>query len=471
MNRNHRQVPWWFVGLDLLIIAACFVGGYWMRYQLRWFRDIAYDAPLSAYTMFMVLYLVLLPIFFVIDGVYQNWKGSLLEQIYGVVNATMKVTVLMLAINFLFPPPLYSRVMLVEVGVLTVIGVGLLRAGERFISARLRARGVGVSQVIIVGAGEVGRTVMRVIVAQPELGYRVVGFMDDNPDKGSTDIGPFKALGPLSNLPQAIEEEKADEVVITLPWMYHRKIMRIVRECERRRVRASIVPDIFQMSLTRVDVEDLGGVPLIGVHDVTISRSALMMKRVFDILGAAVGLLLAAPFMALVALAIRLDSPGPILFTQDRVGLGGRTFRIFKFRSMHIGADADREALEDLNEADGPLFKIRDDPRLTRVGRFLRRTSMDELPQLFNVLRGDMSLIGPRPPLPCEVEQYQEWHRRRLEAPPGITGLSQVSGRSHLTFDETVLLDVYYIENWSPWLDLKIMIRTIPKVIGGEGAY
>jgi exopolysaccharide biosynthesis polyprenyl glycosylphosphotransferase len=471
MNRNHRQVPWWFVGLDLLIIAACFVGGYWMRYQLRWFRDIAYDAPLSAYTMFMVLYLVLLPIFFVIDGVYQNWKGSLLEQIYGVVNATMKVTVLMLAINFLFPPPLYSRVMLVEVGVLTVIGVGLLRAGERFISARLRARGVGVSQVIIVGAGEVGRTVMRVIVAQPELGYRVVGFMDDNPDKGSTDIGPFKALGPLSNLPQAIEEEKADEVVITLPWMYHRKIMRIVRECERRRVRASIVPDIFQMSLTRVDVEDLGGVPLIGVHDVTISRSALMMKRVFDILGAAVGLLLAAPFMALVALAIRLDSPGPIFFTQDRVGLGGRTFRIFKFRSMHIGADADREALEDLNEADGPLFKIRDDPRLTRVGRFLRRTSMDELPQLFNVLRGDMSLIGPRPPLPCEVEQYQEWHRRRLEAPPGITGLSQVSGRSHLTFDETVLLDVYYIENWSPWLDLKIMIRTIPKVIGGEGAY
>jgi exopolysaccharide biosynthesis polyprenyl glycosylphosphotransferase len=312
---------------------------------------------------------------------------------------------------------------------------------------------------------------MRVIVAQPELGYRVVGFMDDNPDKGSTDIGPFKALGPLSNLPQAIEEEKADEVVITLPWMYHRKIMRIVRECERRRVRASIVPDIFQMSLTRVDVEDLGGVPLIGVHDVTIGRGALVTKRVLDILGAAVGLLLAAPFMALIALAIRLDSPGPILFSQDRVGLGGRTFRIFKFRSMHIGADADREALADLNEADGPLFKIRDDPRLTRVGRFLRRFSLDELPQFFNVLQGDMSLVGPRPPLPSEVEQYQEWHRRRLEAPPGMTGLAQVSGRSRLTFDETVLLDVYYIENWSPWLDFKILVRTIPKAIWGEGAY
>lgn len=471
MNRNGRRVPWWFVALDILTIAACFVGGYWMRYRLRWFRDIAYDAPLSAYSMFLILYLVLLPIFFVIDGVYRNWKGSLLEQIYGVVNATMKVTVLMLAINFLFPPPIYSRVMLVEVGVLTVIGIGLLRGVERFVSARLRARGVGISHVIIVGAGEVGRTVMRVIVAQPELGYRVIGFMDDNPDKGNTDIGPFKALGPLSNLPQVIEEEQADEVVITLPWMYHRKIMRIVRECERRRVRAAIVPDIFQMSLTRVDVEDLGGVPLIGVHDVTISRGALVMKRALDILGAAIGFLLTLPLMAMIALAIRLDSPGPILFSQDRVGLGGRTFRMHKFRSMHTGADADREALEELNEADGPLFKIRDDPRLTRVGRLLRRTSLDELPQLFNVLHGDMSLVGPRPPLPSEVEQYQEWHRRRLEAPPGMTGLAQVSGRSHLTFDETVLLDVYYIENWSPWLDLKIIIRTFPKVIGGEGAY
>jgi exopolysaccharide biosynthesis polyprenyl glycosylphosphotransferase len=471
MNRNGRRVPWWYVALDIAVITACFVGGYAMRYKLRWFRDVAYDAPLSAYGLFLVLYVSLLPIFFVIDGVYRHWKGSLLEQIYAVVNSTTKMTVLMLAINFLFPPPFYSRVMLIEVGVLTVVGIGILRSVEKIVAARLRARGVGTSRVIIVGAGEMGRTVMRVIVAQPELGYRVVGFVDDNPEKGQTDIGPFKALGPLSNLSSAIEDEQADEVIITLPWMYHRKIMRIVRECERRRVRAAIVPDLFQMSLSRVDVEDLGGLPLIGVYEVAISRGALMAKRIIDVVGAALCLTLGLPVLLLIALAIRLDTPGPVIFSQLRVGLGGRPFRLYKFRSMYVGADAEREALAEFNEADGPLFKIRDDPRLTRVGRLLRRTSLDELPQLINVLRGDMSLVGPRPPLPSEVEQYQEWHRKRLEVPPGMTGLAQVSGRSHLSFDEMVLLDVYYIENWSPWMDFKILLRTVPKVLFLEGAY
>jgi len=452
-------------------VAAGFVGGYWMRYDLRWFRDIAYDAPLVAYAPFLALYITLLPLLFVMDGVYRHWRGSWMEQMYCVVNATTKMTVLMLAITFVFRPRVYSRVMLVEVGILTIVLMGIVRAVEGVVMSHLRARGVGVSRVIIVGAGEVGRTVMRTIVAQPELGYRVIGFVDDNPQKGSTDIGPFKALGPLENLPAAIDREQADEVVITLPWMYHRKIMGIVRECERRHVRARIVPDLFQMSLSQVDVEDLGGVPLIGVREVSISRGALLVKRAVDVVGAVLGLTLGAPLLALIALAIRFDSPGPIIFRQTRVGVGGRTFEMYKFRSMYQGAEEDREALVALNEADGPLFKIKDDPRLTRVGRFLRRTSMDELPQLINVLRGEMSLVGPRPPLPSEVERYQEWHKKRLEAPPGMTGLWQVSGRSRLSFDEMVLLDIYYIENWSPWLDFKIMVRTIPKVLCGEGAY
>ncbi len=470
-NRNGRRVPWWAVVLDVITIAAGFVAGYWMRYDLRWFLDIAYDAPLSAYVPFLALYVLLLPVFFVMDGVYRHWKGSWMEQMYSVVNATMKMTVLMLALTFWFHPLVYSRVMMVEVGIATVLVVGVVRAVEGTVAERLRARGVGVSQVIIVGAGEVGRTVMRVIVAQPELGYRAIGFVDDNPDKGHTDIGPFKALGPLRNLSQAIEQEQADEVIVTLPWMYHRKIMSIVRECERRRVRASIVPDLFQMSLSQVDVEDLGGVPLIGVREVSISSGALLVKRVMDVVGASLGLVLGAPILTLITLAIRLDSSGPAIFTQGRVGLGGRLFMIYKFRSMYEGADAEQEALVDFNEADGLFFKIQDDPRLTRVGRLLRRFSLDELPQLLNVLRGNMSLVGPRPNLPSEVERYREWHKKRLEAPPGMTGLWQVSGRSRLSFDEMVLLDIYYIENWSPWLDFKILTRTIPKVLFGEGAY
>ncbi len=470
MNRNGRA-PWWVVTVDILFTMLGFLGGYWMRYDLRWFLDIAYDAPLSAYLPFLLLYVVLTPLFFVVDGVYRTWPRSWMDQVYRITNSTAKVTVLMLAITFIFRPRYYSRAMLIEAGLLTILLLAVVRAVEAGVMAHLRAKGIGVKRVVIVGAGEVGRTVMRTIVARPDLGYRVIGFVDDNPEKGYTDIGRFKALGPLENLPHILEEEKPDEVIITLPWMYHRRIMALVRECERHRVRPRIVPDLFQMSLTQVNVEDLGGVPLVGVREVSISKSALMVKRLVDIVVAAVGLVLCAPLFALIALAIRLDSPGPIIFRQTRVGLRGRLFEMYKFRSMHVGAEEQQDMLADLNEADGPIFKIRDDPRLTRVGRIIRRLSLDELPQLVNVLRGEMSLVGPRPPIPAEVEKYQEWHKRRLEAPPGMTGLWQVSGRSRLSFDEMVLLDIYYIENWSLWLDFKILMRTIPKVLLGEGAY
>lgn len=470
MSRNGR-VPGWVVLLDIATIIVAFLGGYWVRYDLRWFLDVAYDAPLSAYLPFLILYVVLTPVFFVVDGVYRTWPRSWMDQVYRITNATAKVTVLMLAVTFVFRPRYYSRAMLIEVGLLTIGLLALVRGAEGIAIAYLRRRGVGIKRVVIVGAGEIGRTVMRTIVARPDLGYRVVGFVDDNPDKGYTDIGRFKALGPLDNLPAILDEERPDEVIITLPWMYHRKIIGIVRECERRNARARIVPDLFQMSLTQVNVEDLGGVPLIGVRTVSISKGALLVKQLIDVTVAAVGLLLCAPLFMLIALAIRLDSPGPVIFRQTRVGLRGRHFEIYKFRSMHVGAEEQQDMLADRNEADGPIFKIRDDPRLTRVGRILRRLSLDELPQLVNVLRGEMSLVGPRPPIPAEVEKYQEWHKKRLAAPPGMTGLWQVSGRSRLSFDEMVLLDIYYIENWSLWLDFKILMRTIPKVLLGEGAY
>ena len=253
--------------------------------------------------------------------------------------------------------------------------------------------------------------------------------------------------------------------------MYHRKILSIIAQCERRNVTARIVPDIFQMSLSRVEIDDLNGIPLIGIREISFSRWGLMLKRAIDETFAAIGLIILSPVLVAVAVAIKLDSPGPILFRQVRVGKNGRHFVLHKFRSMRVGAEQEQEKLAGLNEATGPLFKIRDDPRLTRVGKFIRRTSLDELPQLYNVLRGEMSLVGPRPPLPKEVEQYQEWHKKRLEIAPGLTGLWQVSGRSELTFDEMVLLDIYYIENWSPILDTSITLRTIPRVLFGDGAY
>lgn len=470
--KARRRAPWWVVVSDIVLISASMVLAYWVRYELQWFRDVSYHHPLSAYIPFDLLFTVLMLLAFQIDQVYQHWHGRpWLDQVYRIINATAKSVVVIMAITFVFQPLQYSRLLLIEAGIIATMLLALSRMAQNEIVGRLRARGVGVARVIIVGAGEVGRTVMRTTVARPELGYQIVGFVDDNSQKGRTDIGRFKALGSVNNLPRLIEEKAADEVIITLPWMYHRKIMGIVRECERRQVSARIVPDLFQMSLSQVDVNDLGGVPLVGVREVGFDRGSLLVKRIVDIVVACVCLLLGVPLMALIALAIRLDSPGPVIFSQTRVGAGGKLFEIYKFRSMREGAEEELEQLRELNEADGPIFKIRDDPRLTRMGRFLRRTSLDELPQLWNLLRGEISLVGPRPPTPGEVEGYQEWHKKRLEGRPGITGLWQVSGRSLLSFDEMVLLDIYYIENWSLWLDFKILLRTIPKVLSGEGAY
>jgi exopolysaccharide biosynthesis polyprenyl glycosylphosphotransferase len=474
VKARHRA-PWWVVVFDILLINASMLLAYWLRYELQWFRDISYYHSLSAYVPFGLLFTILMLLAFEMDRVYQHWRGRpWLDQAHRIINATAKSVVVILAITFVLQPLQYSRLLLIEAGGIAIVLLVLSRIVQNEIVGWLRTRGVGVARVIIVGAGEVGRTVMRTIVARPDLGYQIVGFVDDNPQKGQTDIGRFKALGPLRNLSRLIEEEAVDEVIVTLPWMYHRKIMSIVRECERRQVSAHIVPDLFQMSLSQVDVDDLGGVPLIGVREVGFGRGALLVKRGMDVVGAVLMLVLGAPFLALIALAIRLDSPGPILFRQARVGAGGRLFEILKFRSMREGSEAELEyshELRELNEADGPLFKIHADPRRTRVGQLLRRTSLDELPQLWNVLRGEMSLVGPRPPIPVEVSGYMEWHKRRLEVRPGMTGLWQVSGRSRLSFDEMVLLDIYYIENWSLWLDLKILLRTIPQVLFGDGAY
>jgi len=459
---------------DILLINVAFALSYWVRYDLQWFRavDPAFDVPFSAYIPFAGVLTALLLITYKLEGVYDHRRGaSWFDEFYSVVSGTTTGIVIMVVVTFFYRPLVYSRLLFIYTGALIVALLGFSRLVKSIVLHKLRQRGIGVVRTLIVGAGEVGRTIMRNIVAQPGLGYQVVGFVDDNPEKGHKDIGRFKGLGSIDNLPRIVQEESIDEVIITLPWMYHRKIISIMTQCEREGARAHLVPDLFQMSLSRMDVDDLGGVPMIGIKEISITGWKLVTKRAIDFTIALVGLIVLLPLMLLVALAIKLDSPGPVLFRQIRVGKGGRHFVLYKFRSMCEGAEEEQPKLTDLNEAEGPIFKIRHDPRRTRVGRFLRRTSLDELPQLYNVLRGEMSLVGPRPPLPSEVEQYEEWHKKRLEVSPGMTGLWVVRGRSELNFDEMALLDIYYIENWSAALDTEIFLRTIPRIIFGNGAY
>ena len=474
-ERYRRYLSTAVIISDVLLINLAFAIAYWMRYGLQWFASVD-EANFVSYSVFIPISLALTALLlgiYKLNGVYDQPRGaSWFDEVYRLMTGTATGIILMVfVIVFLFRPFFYSRLIFFYAGVLITLFLSMSRLGKRFLRQHLRRRGLGVDRLLIVGAGEVGRTVMRHVVAQPTLGYHVVGFVDDDPEKAGTDIGRFKALGNTANIPRLIKEMVVDEVIITLPWMYHRKIVSIIAQCEREQVRVRIVPDMFQMTLSHLDVEDLGGIPMIGVRDITIGRTQGLLKRSMDVFVSLTGLILLLPFFALLALLIKLDSDGPVFFTQIRVGKNENLFACYKFRSMRQGAEAEQEQLRALNEADGPIFKMRDDPRITRMGRILRRTSLDELPQLFNVLMGHMSLVGPRPAPPSEVQRYQPWHKRRLEVAPGLTGLWQVSGRSELSFDEMVLLDLYYIEHWSPMLDVQIMLRTFPKMVTGEGAY
>lgn len=475
MSRNvFRWVPLLKAIVDALLINAGFFLAYVARYQFQWFRpvDEAFLVPYSTYFPSSLTLTAILLLVFWTEGLYSaKRKDSWLSDVYVIVRGAVTGVAALYVIALVYRAVLYSRLIFAYAGLAVVLLLSAARALEKLIQGHLRRRGYGVQRVLIVGAGETGRAVMRNAVAQPELGYMVVGFVDDKPERGNRDIGRLKGLGGTDRIVNLVRDHSVDEVIITLPWQYHRRIMSIMAQCERARVSVRIVPDLFQMSLSKVDIDDLNGIPLIGLKSVSIRGWNLAVKRAIDMTVAGLGLLVLSPLLLVISGLIKLESSGPAVFRQTRVGRGGRPFTVLKFRTMREGAEQEVEALSALNEAGGPLFKIRNDPRLTKVGQILRRTSLDELPQLYNVLRGEMSVIGPRPGLPCEVEQYQDWHRKRLETWPGITGLWQVSGRSDLSFDEMVLLDIYYIENWSLLLDLQIALRTVPAILFGTGAY
>ena len=462
------------IAIDLFLINASFVLAYWIRYQWQWPAPVAAEnyRSLRTYLPMSVILTLLLIATYALQKVYSQRRGrTWLDEAYALFNGTTTGTLSMIVITYFFPVLSYSRTLFPLAAVIILVLLTLSRIAKTIILDQMRRRGIGIKNVLVVGAGEVGRAVMRTIAAHPELGYRVEGFVDDDAAKGQTDLGRMKALGDVANIPSVACDLHIDVVIVTLPWTYQHRIRQIVRQCEHQRVQVYIVPDLLQTAISRVDVEQLGEVPVISVREEPMSGRGRMAKRIVDIIGALTGLILSAPVMLLSAIAVRLDSPGPIIFSQTRLGEHERPFICFKFRTMRCDAEAEKERLIAQTNGDRRLFKMRDDPRTTGVGRILRRFSIDEFPQFLNVLRGEMSLIGPRPPLPSEVELYQEWHHQRLDAPTGISGMSQVSGRSDLSFDEVALLDIWYAENWSLLLDLKIMLKTIAVIIFGKGAY
>jgi exopolysaccharide biosynthesis polyprenyl glycosylphosphotransferase len=304
------------------------------------------------------------------------------------------------------------------------------------------------------------------------MGLRLVGFVDPNSEGSSLGdrFGRYEVFPP-SVLEQILQDRVIDEVVFAVNMQELARLEPLMTHCANVGVKIRVQLEFLPEAYSRIYLENFHDVPLLSLSSAPESELLLFFKRVFDVVLSAASLVLLTPILIAIAAAIRITSPGQVLFRQTRCGLGGRKFTLYKFRSMVNNAEQLRAELHELNELDGHAFKITDDPRITPVGRILRRFSLDELPQMWNILRGDMSFVGPRPAIPDEVEKYEPWQRRRLRMRPGLTCIWVIEGRSHVKFHRWIQLDLAYIDNWSLWLDAKIFLRTIPIVISGRGAY
>jgi exopolysaccharide biosynthesis polyprenyl glycosylphosphotransferase len=327
---------------------------------------------------------------------------------------------------------------------------------------------------IIVGAGEVGQNVARKLLKHPEYGINLVGFVDANPREREPGLEHLTLLGTQDDIPQLVDLLDVERVIVAFSSEHHEEQLDLIRKLNALDIQVDIVPRFFDVLNGGVEFHTVEGLPVCSLPPLRLSRSSRLLKRAVDVTGAAIGLVILAPLFAAVAVAVRLDSPGPVFFRQVRMGERGRVFRIWKFRSMCADADQRKHEFAHLNKhlapgGDPRMFKIEGDPRVTRVGAWLRRTSLDELPQLFNVLVGEMSLVGPRPLILDEMRHVNDWAGRRLDLRPGITGLWQVLGRDDISFEEMVRLDYRYVTGWSLWNDIRLLARTFPAVLKVRG--
>jgi exopolysaccharide biosynthesis polyprenyl glycosylphosphotransferase len=355
------------------------------------------------------------------------------------------------------------------IGFVLVAGV---RMALRYNLRRLRASGLNLKTLVIVGGGLRGQRFAAHLKRRQDLGYKLIGFVDSDPAYAHATLQGAPYLGTIEDLPRLIEHEVIDEVTVALPIKSHyTQIETAVSLLEEQGITTHVLSDLFPQKLAKSQAVDFDGVPIVTLGSAPPFSWRTEAKRIIDLTVSTAALLLCAPLFAIVALAIKLDSPGPVFFVQERVGFSKRRFRMVKFRTMSIDAEARMEELEHLNEKSGPIFKIKNDPRITRVGKWLRKTSIDELPQLINVLVGDMSVVGPRPLSVRDAVRMEEaWQKRRFSVKPGLTCLWQVSGRSNLSFEQWMQLDLEYIDHWSLKLDASILLRTIPAIVLARGA-
>lgn len=471
-SRAARVAPVILVLMDASLVYAAFLLAYQLRYTFKLGPEIRAQMTLSKYGPLAALLLaIMIPTLLVKGGYGSRFGRELLDEVVTVFSASTITMAAIVVITTMTHQWDWSRGLIVYLWVLVIVLLVIGRALYRFIQSALYRRGWGVRRLVVVGANDVARMVMQSVMQRPDLGYQLSGFVVDRGFPAVQDFGRFRALGTVADIPEMVEAGEIDEIIVALPASAHEEVAPILGVCERHGVGLKLVPDLFEMSLGRVQIDEIAGIPLLDVKDHALRRLERTAKRSLDLAIAGIVFVLSLPLWTAIALLIRLESGAPVVLRQTRVGVNGKQFHCLKFRTMRRDALEVRSALHEYNESDGPLFKMRNDPRCTPVGRRLRQWSLDELPQIWNVLVGDMSLVGPRPPLPEEVALYDSRQRRRLEVKPGMTGIWQVNGRSDLGFEEMITMDLYYVQNWSLLLDAKILARTVTAVLRRHGAY
>lgn len=468
---------------DAVAIAFSFVTAYFLTLVVKDILDLgalAFAPSISLGGAFFFLrnhlWLVLVTIptwvgLMSLDGVYQSFRTKVFVEIIWRVFRTGVMSVLALgSVVFLLKMTLTSRLYVGIFATTAMVMIGIEKAVWRRILDYTFRQGYNLVNLLIVGTGRRAREFIKVVNEHANWGLKIIGLVDDDPKLLGRGVMGYEVIGRIRDIPRILHRQVIDRVIFVIPRLWLNRIDDTIHYCEREGVSTAVCVDLYNPKLAQLRQSDFAGIPLIMFQTFTAKEWQLFFKRSFDVVVSVLGILLLSPVFLFAAVSVKLTSKGPVFFRQPRCGMNGRQFILYKFRSMFVGADMKKRELERQNEMKGPVFKMRRDPRVTPFGKFMRKFSIDELPQLFNVLRGDMSLVGPRPPLSAEVEMYETWQRRRLSMKPGITCIWQVSGRNRVDFEQWMEMDLRYIDNFSLWLDLKILFRTVFVVLTGYGA-
>jgi exopolysaccharide biosynthesis polyprenyl glycosylphosphotransferase len=406
------------------------------------------------------------------NGMYQSLRTRTYLEILWAVLKSATITFLLLGtFIFLLKLQFMSRLFfLVFIG-LTFLFIWLEKTAIFMSSHYIRRQGLNTRRLLIVGTGKRAVEFIKRSDQHPEWGFEILGAIDDEPGRGVRQVSRLEVVGALDDIPKIFHRDAIDEVVFVVPRSRLNSLQGAIDNCETEGVVVTVAVDLFDTKLARSSVTELDGLPLLHFKTTHAKEWELLVKRLFDFAASGLGILVLSPGFLILAILIKATSKGPVFFKQDRLGLSGRKFTLYKFRTMRMGAQGALNDVTDLNDMTTPEFRDKKTRWITPVGRFMRKFSLDELPQLFNVFVGHMSIVGPRPTVPDEVEKYKTWQRRRFSMKPGITCLWQVNGRNNIAFEDWMKLDLEYLDRWSLWLDVKIMLKTVPVVLFGIGAY